>query len=434
MHHKAAIAGALGFVVALILTPHFATAQSPVSASKLEYVAILSRHGVRTALVTREKLNEFSSQPWHTENDPIGYMTAHGRQEMQWMGEWYRQSFAQQGLISGKPGCDDASHIFFRADSIQRDVESARAISFGMFPDCHVAIHALPEKNADPMFLGADSPGLVDRELAAAALEGRLGGDPRLILKAHAPEIDILQQILTGPGPAPKRLLMTPNPPKGDRYERMTSQVTPLNDVTDALTLEYEEGYPMSETGWGRLNESNLPALLLLQEAFVDAAWDNPILARARSSNLMAHMLRSMQQGVSGHPVEGALGNVGDKAIFVLGHDSDFGQVATMLGLSWILDSFPPKATPPGAGMAFEVWRDAAGKRTVRLAIVGQSIQQIHDGIQPTAQNPPMKVAVFIPGCSTAAEGFPCDWDAFRKTVEASIDFGQVRPESPLVR
>ena len=427
-----------GFVTYFPASSPFALAQAPNAGAKLEYVLVLSRHGARSGLMSEEKLNEYSSQPWRPMTVPIGYLTAHGRQEMQMMGAWDRQYLEKQGLISGKADCGDASRTYFRADSIQRDVESARAVSYALFPDCKIAVHSpplsvtIPEKKTDPMFLDADTPGVVDRELAGAALEGRLGGDPRKLLKAHAAEVEIVQKILSGPGGSPKTLLTTPLPTKGDRYERMTSPVSPLNNITDALLLEYEEGYPMSETGWGRLNETNLPALLTLQEAFVDAVWDNPVMARARGSNLLAHMLRSLQQEAVGHVVEGAMGNPGDKALFILGHDSDFGHLATLLGLSWILDSFPPKATPPGAEMMFELWREADGHRTVRLSIVGQTIQQIHDGADPT-KTPPMKVAVFIPGCSTTAEGFPCDWDLFRKTVENTIDFGQVRPESPLL-
>ena len=420
---------ATGFITWLPMPWDAALAQSANSGARLEYSAILNRHGVRSGLVSLETLHEYSSQPWHPTSVPTGYMTAHGRWEMQMMGDWNREYFRQRGLVSDKPGCEDASHFFFRADSIQRDIESARAIAYAMFPDCKVAIHSPTPGTPDPMFLGATSPGLVDLDLAGAAFEGRTGGDPRLILKAHATEVAIMQKILTGDGPPPQKTLLTPVPPKGDRYTHATSQLDPLNNVTDALLLEYEEGFPANETAWGRLNESNLPALMTLQEAFVDLTWDNPLIARARGSDLLAHMLRSMQQAVSGHPVEGALGNVGDRALFILGHDSDFGHFATMLSLSWILDGFPPKATPPGAAMMFEIWRDVSGQRTVRLSLVGQTIQQIHDGGVPTGNAPPQKVAVFIPGCSTAAEGFPCEWEAFRRVLEGAIDSGQVRPE-----
>ena len=412
------------------------TAMAQGGGSKLEYVAVLSRHGVRAALVPGTTLNQYSSQPFRLADVPVGYLTAHGRWEMQVMGVYHGQYLEQQGLI-GKSGCEDAARFYFRSDSIQRDVESARAIAYGMFPDCRVPVHAVPVGTSDPMFLTATSPGLMDRDLAAAALEGRTGGNPVRILQAHSADVDLIQKVLTGDGPTPKKTLLTPIEllPTADRYTRASGPIADISSITDALLLEYEEGFPRNETAWGRLNEWNLPALLALHEAFVDQTWDIPLVARARGSNLLAHMLRSMQQAASGHAVEGALGVPGDKGVFVLGHDSDFGNLATILDLSWILESFPPKATPPGAAMMFEVWRDAAtSRRTVRLSIVGQTITQIHDAIAPTIQNPPQKIAVFIPGCSTATEGFPCEWEAFRRTVEAAVDSGQVRPEPASLR
>jgi 4-phytase/acid phosphatase len=201
------------FLIApFLIAPFRSMAQLAPPAMKLEYVAVLSRHGVRSALLSLDALREYSSQPWHPMTVPLGYLTPHGRTEMQMTGSWDRQYLRQNGLIAGAPGCEDASRFYFRADSIQRDIESARAMALTMFPECNVPIHSSPAGTPDPMFLGADSPGLVDRELAGAALEGRTGGDPWLILKAHASDVAIVQEILTGNGPAPKKTLLTPVP------------------------------------------------------------------------------------------------------------------------------------------------------------------------------------------------------------------------------
>ncbi len=422
----------LFFLAQLSIVP-FRLAAQPPAGLKLEYVAVLGRHGVRSPLLSLEGLRDYSSQPWRALEAPVGYMTPHGVTEMKMTGEWNRQYLVRNGLIAGTPGCEEASKFYFRADGIQRDVESARAIATTMFPQCNVPIHAAPAGTADPMFLGASAAGVVDPEVAGAALEGRTGGDPTKILQSHASDVAIVQKILTGNGPAPKKTMLMPDPPKGDRYARAIGPLTNDNYVTDALLLEYEQGYPPAETGWGRLNESNLPALLILQQAFTDMVWDNPVIARARGSNLMSHILRSMQQEVSGHALEGAMGNPTDKGLFVMGHDSDFGHFATMLSLAWILDGFPPKATPPGAAMMFEIWRDDAGRRTVRLSVMGQTMRQIRDSVSPV-QQPPMKVPVFVPGCSATTEGFPCDFEAFRKLADAAIDTNEVRADVTVVR
>jgi 4-phytase/acid phosphatase len=435
IQHRIARAAHAVAILALASAARTLSAQPADTGAKLEYVAVLSRHGSRAALVSLDTLNQYSSQPWRAMDVPVGYMTAHGRWQMQLTGTYYRQFLEQAGLLAAKPGCDEASRFYFRADGIQRDVESARAMAWAMFPDCRVAVHAPPFGAPDPLFLAATTPGLFDHEAAGAAIEGRTGGDPLRILRAHATEVGIVQKILTGDGPTPKKTLLNPPPSTGDRYTRAAGPIAAVSAITDALLLAYEEGLPPNETAWGRLDEANLPALLSLHEALVDLTWDVPLIARARGSSLLAHMLRSMQQAVGGQPVEGALGNPGDKGVFVLGHDSDFGHFATLLDLSWYLEGFPSRATPPGAAMIFEIWRETStGHRTVRLSVLGQTIAEIRNSVAPTLQNPPMRVAVFIPGCSAPTEGFPCDWDSFRKTIEGAIDSGLVRPESLVLR
>lgn len=426
--------GVLHVMVLAVLPATSTLAQSIPNGQKLEYALVLGRHGVRSGLKSIDFLNDYSSQPWRALDVPIGYLTAHGRWGMQMTGVWDAQYMERQSLLHAG-NCDDARHVYFRADSIERDVESARAISFGMFPDCEVPIHAVPLDSPDPMFLAATAAGLLDRDAAAAAILGRTGGSPERILQAHAAEVDIVQKILTGDGPTPKKTLMKAEPVTGDLYSRTTGPVANISSVTDALLLQYEQGYAPGETGWGRLNDRNLPALLTLHQAFTDELWDVPMIARARGSDLLAHILQSMQQAIAGHPVLGAIGNPGDKALFILGHDSDFGHMATLLSLSWILESMPPKMTPPAAQMMFEVLRDqVSGRFSVRVSIVGQTLRQIHDGVAPADSNPPMKISLFLPGCSAATEGYPCDWDAFRRTVEGSIDLKHVRPEPEMLR
>jgi hypothetical protein len=42
----------------------------------------------------------------------------------------------------------------------------------------------------------------------------------------------------------------------------------------------------------------------------------------------------------------------------------------------------------------------------------------------PIALNPPARAAVFVPGFSTATEGFTDGWKDFQGTIQAAIDPG----------
>lgn len=407
-------------------------AQTPPG-STLEYVAVLARHGVRSALKTNDFLADYSSQPWKAIPAPLEYLTAHGYEQERLIGLWDLGYLKQAALMSSQR-CDESNRFYFRADSSQRDIESARAMAYAMFPDCVPVVHSLPIGKADPMFPTANTPGVLDREAVGAELDARAGGDTAYLLRAHRTELEEIQKVLTGSGPAPKKSVLDPDTVTGDRYARASGRIGAIQSVLDALILEYEEGFPDRETWWGRMTPANAAAVLAVNEAMVDLLWDTPDLARARGSNLLDHILRSMQQAVEGRAVDGALGNPDSKGLFILGHDSDFGFFSTLLGLTWNLESLPPRGTPPGAQMLFEIWRNPGGVRTVRLSMVAQTIPQIRAGVAPGPNAPPMKVAVSIPGCSAKTEGFPCEWSAFQQLVKGALDPKLYRPDPDSVR
>jgi 4-phytase/acid phosphatase len=99
-----------------------------------------------------------------------------------------------------------------------------------------------------------------------------------------------------------------------------------------------------------------------------------------------------------------------------------------MLDLHWLTPGYPPDSTPPNMSLTFEVWRDGAGHRFVRAYVLTQRPEQLREGPPLTTANPPDRAPVFIPGCSTAGEGYPCDWDTFQRIVGAAFDPAFVRP------
>ena len=69
------------------------------SADTLEKVVILSRHGVRAAMSSPEKLEEASARPWPRFEVPAGHLTARGEALVARMGDYYRQYYSAQGLL-----------------------------------------------------------------------------------------------------------------------------------------------------------------------------------------------------------------------------------------------------------------------------------------------------------------------------------------------
>ena len=431
-------------LLALSLAALCLHAQTP---AKLEFVAVLSRHGVRSPLWTEAQLNAYSTDPWPKWEVPVGYLTEHGHALMKLMGAFDREYLVKAGLLAPN-GCADAARFYFWSDIAQRDIETGKEIAAGMLPGCTVKINAVPEGKTDPLFAAqAAGVGTADPALAAAAIMGRIGGHPQALAETYHLSLDVLQQVLLGCAPGAKcppegktvqKILAeqpsTITPQAAGRLASLNGPIFSAGTISESLLLEYADGKPAQEVGWGRVNKSNLRDILFLQDLGVDLGLRTPYLARAAASNLMSHMLKSMQQAVLGKAVPGAFGKPTDKGLFVIGHDSDISRFGGMLGVDWLLEGYQPNSRPPGGALVFEIWRDAAGKRTVQLYIVAQTLDQLRNATPLTLEAPPGRANIFIPGCSTSAEGWPCDWAAFERAVQASIDPHFVSPTLPTAR
>jgi 4-phytase/acid phosphatase len=394
------------------------------ASAQLKYVIVVTRHGVRSPTWAADRLNQYSSQPWPDWKVPPGYLTAHGRALMKIFGAYDRAYLASSGLV-GANGCGDASRTYFWADTDQRTIETGRALAEGFLPGCNVTVHSLPAGTKDPLFDGLNiSTAHADRNLAAAAIQGRIGAKPEALLEDYRPAFEQLQQILGTKAPA-QSLLSAPIavvPGKAGGFADITGSLNTASTLAEDLLLEYTNGMSGSDLGWGRLTESNLRQVMALHTAYADLARRTAYGARIRGSNLLSHLLNSLQQATSGSPVAGAIGNPGDTVLFLVGHDANLSNFSGMLNLGWLLPGYQRDDTPPGGALVFELWRGAGGAYTVRTYYIAQSLEQMHQAAPLSLSSPPERAPVFLPGCSSAAGDFACDWTAFERTLTGAID------------
>jgi 4-phytase/acid phosphatase len=218
-------------------------------------------------------------------------------------------------------------------------------------------------------------------------------------------------------------------PGEGDRLVEFAGPLSAASTLAQNFLLEYANAMPARDLGWGRLTQSNLRQMMTLHGAYSDLMRRTPYLARAHGSNLLSHILKSIDQAVAGKAVPGALGTPTDRVLVIVGHDTNIANFAGMLQLSWLIEGYQRDETPPGGALVFEVWRNSAsGAYTVRTSYTAQTLDQMREARPLTLASPPAKAPVFVPGCSTADEGFACTWSGFRRTVEAAIDPASVKP------
>lgn len=387
--------------------PSFSDSRS----AKLQFVVYLSRHGVRSPTGNRAQYNTYSAAPWPVWSVPPGYLTPHGFQLMQLFGAYDRLQLSGEGLLSAA-GCDDAARVAIYADSDQRTRETGKALAAGLFPGCAPEVKGMPEGVPDALFhpLAAHTDG-ADPAVAVAAVSGRIGGNPNNLTEAYRAQLAELDRILAQCGdpamPATERqsILEIPSklgPGTEDHLADLRGPLSTASTLTENLLLEYTEDMDQANVGWGCVNGTNLRSLLELHTAASEFSQRPMPIARAQSSNLVHQILLSLTQAATGRSQAGAIGRVSDRALFLIGHDTNIAAIAGLLDLHWIADGRPDD-TPPGGALLFELWRPAnGGEDFVRVYYTTQTLEQMRSATVLTNQNPPVRVPVFVPACSRA--------------------------------
>jgi 4-phytase/acid phosphatase len=410
-------------VASLLIAATVASAQShaPKNQSKdeLRFTLILSRHGVRPPIVATSELNLQSSAPWPAWEVPAGFLTPHGGAAIQQMGAYMRMDLARKGLLPAH-GCPGSNEIYFYSDIDERNILSSRSTIAGLEPGCdalpvHMMIAGSHVK--DPLFLPVPEVFPMPSAAAIAAdQQAATGNNPAAFFSlAGNPALKELADVLApDPAhPAAKPILDDPRP------------LATGSTLVEDLLLEYTNGKPMPEVGWGRVDRSALRRLIPLHVKAFNFLVSTPLATRIRGSNLMAHILDTLEQAAqsaqtqNAQAVQGALGPVGARLVYISGHDGNLVNVSSLLNLHWDADGVADD-TPPDSQIVFELWQNRNSKQySVRMLYRAQTLDQLRSGQALTLADPPDEVSLTPPGCSSGA---PCPFADFDKAARAVLD------------
>lgn len=413
-------------LAALLIAATVAPAQTQPSGNhrqdKLHFTLVLSRHGVRPPLIANSVLDLRSSAAWPAWEVPPGYLTPHGALAIRQMGAYMRLDLARKGLFPAT-GCPNSNDIYLYADTDERTILSTSNTLAGLEPGCDpppVHMVAAAAGKADPIFSpipGTFSPPSV--EAAAADQRAALGNDP-----------DAFFSLAANPGLKELAGILAPDPAH-PAAKPILGDLRPLAaapSLIEDFLLEYTDGKPMQEVGWGRVDKPTLLHLMPIYVKGFDLVTRTPLSARSRGSNLVAHILDTLEQAAQTQPaapVAGAFGPTGARLVYIGGHDSDLSRLGGLFNLHWNAGGVTDD-TPPDSQIVFELWQNSKSKQyTVRLFYRAQSYDQLRSGQALTPASPPVEVDLVPPGCRA---GQPCPFAVFDQAAHALLDPAFIKP------
>jgi 4-phytase/acid phosphatase len=402
----------LSMLALLLLATPLLHAQQAAS-EQVRAVVILARHGVRTPIENETRSGAFNAQPWPAWPTEPGLLTPHGIDALKRMGEFYRQRYST--LLEG------CSSVQVESTNVPRTIASAKAVMSVVAPSCNVQI--TPDLAADP--LG------VDKAKLSAAIKGRMAAQPQWFTNTFARPLADMHDVLTTctgcksvpdfrtmmlptgaqapsmmqPGASPSSHTVLPRDPAKENAVALGA------DFAENFLLQYTEGLPMNQVGWGRVSRAKLDELMEMNTRYHDFILRTPYYAQEAAGPLA--------RKISGYLQEASHNNAHAHLLYLSAHDANITWLGGLLRIDWIVSDETINATPPGSALVFELVHDTStNSNKIRTFFIAQTLDQIRNLTPLTGAEKPSIAPIFIPGCSGPGPDYACAVEGFAQVVD----------------
>lgn len=415
------LAAAIVILIAAFPALAFAT---PV----LERVVMVSRHGVRAPTQTVEALDAATGRAWPTWPVGPGELTPHGAKALGRMGDFLHGVYVRQGLLPAQ-GCAAGVVQVWADGGDSRTRLSGQVLATALAPGCGVAAAHGPEGARDPLFDAAGTGVCpIDSAEALAALAAQTGAGARLVRPEDRKALEALQAIVAPTGCADGRGPCLDGPSafaSGKAGVKLTGPLALASTWSENLLLEFTEGLPRDQVGWGRAGSpAALAAILPAHDRAAALMRQTPYLA-AHNGVVMARTVLDLLEGHAPADPHAPPLSPEAKLTVIAGHDTNLSNLAGVFGLSWTLPD-QPDATAPDTVLTFELWRDGPIK-TVRIVVYSQSLTQLRDASALDATNPAGITPIASPDCANEPDGV-CRLETLEANVRGHLPAQCVEP------
>jgi 4-phytase/acid phosphatase len=397
--------GSILFLIAALLAPMPGIAtESAMPGMVLQRTVLLYRHGVRAPLDTEVQVNEANGKPWPQWPVAASLLTAHGTLGVKLMGHYDRLRLASAGLVP-TDGCPAAGSTSFWANTDERTIASAQALADAFAPNCQLEVGHRPQGSEDPLFHPKVA---TDGTQAVAAITAQTGG-PDALTGAQAKAMARFAAIMGCQQTSSAAACTIANVPGTLRAStdnhgvHLDGPIMLTSGTAEVLLMEYVEGMPMSDVGWGRADASALAQISRLHALLFEIHARPTYVAQRTAAVLNPHVVALLTDEHA------------PKLNVFVGSDNNISAFTSLLGIHFHMPGYGDDDPPVGGAFGMEVWRDAAGKRYVRAFYQAQSTEQLRALTPLTLERPPATSELPIPKCAT-----PCGLDQFVAILKAN--------------
>lgn len=438
-----------GIVLALtVSTPAPVPAQTVTDndGTVLKQIIIFGRHSVRSATASPETLAKYAVDPYPAFEVKPGCLTPHGQSAEVLLGAYFRSYLLYEGLLTGNDH-KDAVHSYFRSNSIERSWLTAVAFGTGLIPNLGVPVHSYAINQPDPVFNPiAANVASFDPDAAATQVQ-EMQNSGTALMSAYSGEYSLIRSTLfdypqgtQSPPPTPacctdptaQAIPLTANPTPQDVGEVIDAGgLAATNEAADPFIMQYADDFPLRDVAWGRLTLDQISQQTRVINDLFSIEVYPPYLNQVQSSNAASHVLRTMQQAVTGSNIPGAFGDARSRTVVIISSDTYVAGLAGILNLHWQLPGYQPDYCAPGGALVFELRQSIKTKGyLVRIFYTAQTFDQLRNQTPLTLNQPPATIQLLIPGASKSETNFDANFGVFQNLLKSAIGHQYVQKPS----